>query len=152
MPSTAFLLVALAATLHTLWNFFTKKATGDLATIWNGLAMACVVFTPFIFFLAPEKMAFNKVYPHIIASGIIHSFYFYYLAKAYEHGELSLVYPQIKFIQGFNENGICIDIFFWETMKDTLDSADNIMKDFFVATFRQMLDTDNIKIKLNISV
>ena len=59
---------------------------------------------------------------------------------------------QIKFIQGFNENGICMDIFGYETIKDALDSADNSMNDFFVATFGQILDTDSMKMKLNVSV
>jgi len=93
MPTIAFLLVILAAALHALWNFLTKKTAGDLATIWNGMVMVCIVFTPFMFFLAPEVVAFSKVYPHIIASGVIHAFYFFYLAKAYEHGEISVVYP-----------------------------------------------------------
>ena len=93
MPTIAFQLVILAATLHAVWNFATKKIAGDLAVIWNGLVMACITFTPFIFFLAPDQMAFQKVYPHIIASGVTHAVYFFALAKAYEYGEISVVYP-----------------------------------------------------------
>ena len=93
MPTIAFQLVILAATLHAVWNFATKKIAGDLAVIWIGLVMACITFTPFIFFLAPDQMAFQKVYPHIIASGVIHAVYFFALAKAYEYGDISVVYP-----------------------------------------------------------
>jgi len=93
MTSVAFLLVVLAATLHALWNFATKKVRGDLSVIWIGSVMACVALAPFIFFLTPDQFAFSKVYPYIIASGIIHTIYFSALAKTYEQGEISIVYP-----------------------------------------------------------
>jgi len=93
MPTIAFLLILLAATFHATWNFATKKVSGDLAVIWNGLVLACLVFTPFIFFLSPDQMAFGAVYPHIIASGVIHAVYFFALAKSYRYGEISTVYP-----------------------------------------------------------
>jgi len=93
MPTLAFILVIIAATLHAMWNFATKKAAGDLATMWNGFALACIAFTPLLFWLTPDQISLGKVYPYVIASGAIHSVYFFTLAKAYEYGEISVVYP-----------------------------------------------------------
>ena len=93
MPPLAFILVIIAASFHALWNFATKKAAGDLATMWNGFAFACIVFAPLLFWLSPNQIALEEVYPYIIASGAIHAVYFFTLAKAYEYGEISVVYP-----------------------------------------------------------
>lgn len=61
--------------------------------MWNGFALACIVFAPLLFWLTPDQIALGKVYPYVIASGAIHSVYFFTLAKAYEYGEISVVYP-----------------------------------------------------------
>lgn len=93
MPLFAFLLVILAATLHALWNFAAKKASGNLGVIWIGLALATIFIIPFLFFLSPEQIFVSKAWPFILATGIIHAVYFFAVAKAYEHGDISIVYP-----------------------------------------------------------
>ena len=93
MPLFAFLLVILAAALHALWNFAAKKASGNLSVIWIGLVLATIATIPFLFFLSPEQIFVSKAWPFILATGIIHAVYFFALAKAYEHGDISVVYP-----------------------------------------------------------
>lgn len=93
MPTTAFILVILSAALHALWNFATKKVSGDISVIWIGLVMGCIALLPFIFFIPPDQIALDKVYPYIIATGVVHAVYVFALSKAYEHGEISVVYP-----------------------------------------------------------
>ncbi len=93
MATTAFLLVALAAVIHALWNLAAKKVSGSLSVIWIGLVMACFTFGPFILFLTPEQINFQEVAGYLVASGVVHSAYFFLLGKSYEHGEISVVYP-----------------------------------------------------------
>jgi uncharacterized membrane protein len=93
MTLFAFLLVILAAALHALWNFAAKKASGNLSVIWIGLVLAAIVIIPFLFFLSPEQIFVTKAWPFVLVTGIIHAVYFFALAKAYEHGDISIVYP-----------------------------------------------------------
>ncbi len=93
MPLFAFLLVILAASLHALWNFTAKKVSGNLSVIWIGLVLATIAIIPFLFFLSPEQIFVTKAWPFILATGIIHAVYFFAVAKAYEHGDISIVYP-----------------------------------------------------------
>jgi drug/metabolite transporter (DMT)-like permease len=93
MPLFAFLLVILAATLHALWNFAAKTAPGNLSVIWIGLALVTIAIIPFLFFLSPEQIFVTKAWPFVLATGIIHAVYFFAVAKAYEHGDFSIVYP-----------------------------------------------------------
>jgi len=93
MPLFAFLLVILAATFHALWNFAAKKASGNLSVIWIGLVLATIAIIPFLFLLSPEQIFVSKAWPFVLATGIIHAVYFFALAKAYEHGDISVVYP-----------------------------------------------------------
>ncbi len=93
MPLLAFLLIILAAALHALWNFAAKKASGNLSVIWIGLAMATIAIIPFLFLLSLDQIFVLEAWPFILATGIIHAFYFFSLAKAYEHGDISVVYP-----------------------------------------------------------
>ena len=93
MPLFAFLLVILAAALHALWNFAAKKASGNLSVIWVGLVIATVAVIPFLFLLSPEQIFVSKAWPFVLATGIIHAVYFFAVAKAYEHGDISVVYP-----------------------------------------------------------
>lgn len=93
MPLLAFLLIILAAVLHALWNFTAKKASGNLSVIWIGLLIATFVLIPFLFLLSPKDIFVFKALPFVLATGTIHAFYFFFLAKAYEHGDISVVYP-----------------------------------------------------------
>ncbi|MEW5815518.1 MAG: SMR family transporter [Spirochaetota bacterium] len=93
MPLYAFLLVILAALIHATWNFTTKKTSGNFGVLYLGLLFSCFAFLPLLFFLPVSEILNSKAYPYFFATGTIHAIYFFALAKAYEHGDISVVYP-----------------------------------------------------------
>jgi len=85
-----FLLVLLAAGLHASWNALVK-AGGDRLVMTTlvmigpaPLCLAALVFLPAL--QAPA-------WPFLIASALIHYLYYALLIAAYNHGDLSQVYP-----------------------------------------------------------
>ena len=89
---TTFVLLAVlgAAFLHALWNSLVKTGTSrlgamvilSLCEVPIGLAVA--LFRP---------LPLLEVLPWVAASGLVHFFYKFFLTRAYEHGDLSRVYP-----------------------------------------------------------
>jgi drug/metabolite transporter (DMT)-like permease len=93
MTLVLFCVVLMAATLHALWNFAAKKVAGDLSTMWLGVCLAAVVSWPGALWVYVGATAAPSVLLYIVATGILHTWYFVLLAKAYEMGEMSVVYP-----------------------------------------------------------
>jgi drug/metabolite transporter (DMT)-like permease len=83
-------LVLLAALMHASWNAVVKSDKDRLLSM--GLVMAAgalwgvavALFRPLPDFAA---------WPYMIASVIIHNFYYFFLLRAYAHGDLGHVYP-----------------------------------------------------------
>ena len=86
-------IVLISTFIHALWNFLIKKSDYpyefiQLLAIFSGL-----IALPFsFFFLLQEQISLLGLLLSLL-SGFIHIFYFYYLGKAYQHGQLSYVYP-----------------------------------------------------------
>ncbi len=90
MSTFVFLAVMGAALLHATWNALIKtggdKLTGMLImTIIEGALGAVVAMT--------RNLPQGEVWFWVIGSGVLHSAYKFFLAFAYEHGDLSRVYP-----------------------------------------------------------
>ena len=89
-------LVLTAAVGHALWNFAARKAAGDAAVIWLSVAVGTLVAVLLCAYTwwqgAPPTLSWLGGLC-LVATGIIHGLYFALLAEAYEHGEISLVYP-----------------------------------------------------------
>lgn len=90
MSLTVFLAVLFAAVLHATWNAVVKLGTDRfrsmlMLTITQGLIGIVLIFV----FPLPAAAA----WPWILASGLIHSIYKVFLTTAYNHGDLSRVYP-----------------------------------------------------------
>ena len=90
MTFFVFLAVIGAAFLHALWNALIKtgadKMTGMMAmTLVQGVLGLAIALT--------RDMPSAAVWWWLIASGVFHSAYKLFLAYAYEHGDLSRVYP-----------------------------------------------------------
>lgn len=92
MTGIAFLLVIMSALLHGLWNFVTKRVSGNLGVLYIGVLGACVVLLPLVIARSPGSVV-PPAYHFVIATGIIHAFYFFFLSQAYRHGHISAVYP-----------------------------------------------------------
>lgn len=90
MSLVVFLSVLLAAVMHAGWNAIiktglSKQTSMFLLSVGHALCgLAIIGFFP----LPPAE-----VVPWILASGLIHMAYQLFLAFAYEHGDLSRVYP-----------------------------------------------------------
>jgi drug/metabolite transporter (DMT)-like permease len=92
MPLLAFLLVIASAILHALWNF-TVKVSGNLSVLCIGLWVACIACLPFVLISPAPYTAIRSAYPFVLGSGIIHGIYFFSLYKAYQHTDISIIYP-----------------------------------------------------------
>jgi drug/metabolite transporter (DMT)-like permease len=83
-------LVLLAALMHASWNAVVKSDRDRLLSMGVvmmaggvfGIGMACFVPLPDL-----------KAWPYMVASVVIHNFYYYFLLRAYAHGDLGHVYP-----------------------------------------------------------
>lgn len=83
-------LVLLAALMHASWNAVVKSDRDRLLSM--GVVMvAGAVFGAIVAFFVPFPDL--KAWPYMIASVIIHNFYYYFLLRAYAHGDLGHVYP-----------------------------------------------------------
>lgn len=93
MPLQAFILVMISTVLHAAWNFAVRKASGNLGVLWLGMWFASALCLPAVFLVPPGSGSLTAGWPFIAATGLTHSLYFLMLAKAYEDGEISVVYP-----------------------------------------------------------
>ncbi len=90
MSFAVFLWVLAAALLHASWNAMVKtggnKAAGlAMVALFDGaIGLAVVMWRPLP---GPE------VWGWLVASGLVRTFYLLFLGYAYEHGDLSRVYP-----------------------------------------------------------
>ena len=94
MSFGVFALVLFSAITHALWNFFARVVKGNVAVLWVALLIASAACFPFTLLRGGwSAEALAQAYPYMIATGIIHAFYFRLLAWCYERGEISVVYP-----------------------------------------------------------
>ncbi len=99
MSTELFVFVLLSAVLHATWNLVARRNAGNLTVFWWSLWVSGLALLPFVAGVAiSQGMAgflamMAAGWPYVVATGIIHSFYFLLLARAYEYGEISLVYP-----------------------------------------------------------
>ncbi len=93
MIGLTFAIVLLAATFHALWNFAAKKVSGNLSVLWLGICAASVLSWPFALSVYRAEEITPGGIGCILATGAIHAVYFWLIAKAYQSGDISLVYP-----------------------------------------------------------
>ena len=97
MHPLAILLVLLSAGMHALRNFFNKKASDKQAFVWWYEVFGLIFFTPlFIFTLLQEGTNTHISIAFIFLSGFVHFVYWYFLTKALDRGDLSLIYPIMR--------------------------------------------------------
>lgn len=79
-----------SALIHATWNALVKSDSDRLVTfavVMGAGSVLGLLFAPFV----PIPKA--EAWPWLIASAIVHCFYYYFLLQAYAHGDLSYVYP-----------------------------------------------------------
>ena len=93
MSGLALGLVLVAALLHAGWNFLAKKSRNKMAFIWWFLLIASIGYLPMFIFFWPRFTPTPAGWACIVATGVLHALYFWFMGGAYERGDLSLVYP-----------------------------------------------------------
>lgn len=90
MSLTIIAIILSAALLHAVWNAIVKSAV-DRTTTLGLVAFGHVLPGAVMVAVLPLPSAQSFVY--IALSTVVHFGYFYLLGRAYQHGDLSVVYP-----------------------------------------------------------
>ncbi|MCG6904656.1 MAG: DMT family transporter [Rhodobacter sp.] len=90
MTLGVFLAVLGAALLHAAWNALIKQGGDKLSSV---LVMTLVQGSLGAVLATTMPWPAAEVWPWLIASGLLHAAYKLFLLNAYEHGDLSRVYP-----------------------------------------------------------
>jgi uncharacterized membrane protein len=93
MSGLALGIVLVAAFLHASWNYLAKKSRNKIAFIWWAILFSNIFFLPMFIYFWPAATISSAGWGCIVATGILHAFYFWFMSGAYERGDLSLVYP-----------------------------------------------------------
>lgn len=93
MTGLALALVLVSSLAHATWNLLLKRSGNQEAFLWCLLASASVLLVP----VGATLLWFNPISQPgwwlVLATIILHVFYFVLLGKGYAQGDLSLVYP-----------------------------------------------------------
>jgi uncharacterized membrane protein len=82
-----------------LWNFFSKaNRSPQIFFFWVGLFTLALAIG--IFLLKPPAVP-QPLWIYIGASGLVHFYYWWALGLAYQHGDISYVYPIARAAPGF---------------------------------------------------
>jgi drug/metabolite transporter (DMT)-like permease len=93
VTGAALALVLGAAVIHATWNAMAKGARDPLAMLWwAGVLSSLFLAPPALYVLARDGVSPSAI-PFVVATVTLHSLYFFVLAKAYQMGDFSLVYP-----------------------------------------------------------
>ena len=90
MQIGVFLMILAAALMHATWNALVKADGDRLALIKVMSATQVVVSLSLVPFVAPPA---RESWPYLVASSTINTGYMLLLDRAYQAGDLSLVYP-----------------------------------------------------------
>lgn len=82
-----------AAVLHAVWNMLVRRGTHREAFAWCMAVASAVMYLPLGVYLFVVHGLPVEGLPYVVATMAIHAIYFVLLGRAYEHGDLSLVYP-----------------------------------------------------------
>src|SRR5947209_1006359 len=93
MSGAALALVLGAAVIHATWNALAKRGRDPMAILWWAGAIGSLIMTPFALYSLWHGGASPRAVPFVVATVILHSVYFFTLARAYQSGDFSLVYP-----------------------------------------------------------
>lgn len=93
MPLPTLSLLLAAAVCHACWNLLLKRAEDRYIVTWWAILIASILFLPLVFAFKPAPWLAWKL---ALCSGVFEAAYYITLAKAYRHGDFSLVYPMAR--------------------------------------------------------
>jgi drug/metabolite transporter (DMT)-like permease len=85
--------ILVSAALHASWNFATRAVRGNLAVLWLSLGLSGLASMPVAVVWTLQHPPRAESWLILLASCILNAAFFSLLGKAYEKGEISLVYP-----------------------------------------------------------
>ena len=93
MTALSLVLVLLSAVAHASWNLMLKRAGDPEVFAWVMIVVGSILLAPVgLALLWYNSMDFPGLW-FLLASVVLHVFYFILLARGYTTGDLSLVYP-----------------------------------------------------------
>lgn len=93
MDLTSFSLVMISAISHAAWNYIAKDEEDKEAFMILINLTSLLLFIPVYFFLLSTLRFPIEVFGCLLISGVAETLYFVALGKAYQSGDLSVVYP-----------------------------------------------------------
>ena len=95
MTAFALCLILAAAVVHASWNYFLKRSGGGTVFVWLFATLSALIYAPLtVAVIWWQKPVFGwQHYGLMIASAVLHTFYYMLLDRGYRSGDLSIVYP-----------------------------------------------------------
>lgn len=93
MDFIPFTVVLVSSLSHALWNYLAKEGRDKDSFLYLLNIFAFVLYLPIFYFILPEFRFPFEVAPLLFISAVAEIIYFIGLGKAYETGDLSVVYP-----------------------------------------------------------
>jgi uncharacterized membrane protein len=93
MTATLIAMALASAFLHAVWNTLAKKVGGDSGTLWLGQLLAALLSFPVVLWRVDWGTLDVSAMSYLAATGLNQAVYFLLLGKAYEKGDISVVYP-----------------------------------------------------------
>jgi drug/metabolite transporter (DMT)-like permease len=95
MSLTAFALIVLAGLIHAGWNIVAKKAAGDARFAFFTAFIMMVLWAPLGWWLGRDVVPTwgRTEWALVVASGVLHVFYYVILLRGYRKADLTVVYP-----------------------------------------------------------
>lgn len=93
MSTPALIMVLLSGVAHVGWNYLMTRASDQEAFVWWMQVTMAVLFAPLAFVIGLTDPPSPTGWVFVFGTGLIHAFYFTFLARGYASGELSQVYP-----------------------------------------------------------
>ncbi len=97
MNTLAITLVMVSSIMHAIRDLYTKKSYDKHVFLWWFVITGTIIFSPlFIYSIWKEGIPDARGFMILGGASFIHLTYWILLAKCYEHGDLSHVYPIIR--------------------------------------------------------
>ena len=93
MESAPLFLVIVSAFSHAAWNVLAKKGEDKEAYMWVMVTTSLFTLLPVYLVILPDWNFPLAAMPYMLVSAVAETLYFISLGKAYELGDLSVVYP-----------------------------------------------------------
>ncbi len=93
MSTPVLIMVLLSGVAHVGWNFLMTRTDDHEAFVWWLQIAMTVIFAPLALLILLTDPPVGRGWLFVAGTGLVHAFYFVFLARGYASGDLSQVYP-----------------------------------------------------------